>query len=48
MKQAIFNILAVLLIAYLAIQVAMLRMERRHNPFNLPDVAPVNISGVPS
>lgn len=40
MKQHIINILGLLLIAYLAIQVAMLRMERKKYLL-LPDLKPV-------
>lgn len=43
MKQHIFNILALLLIAYLAIQVAMLRMERK-NYIKIPAVKNFHVS----
>ena len=43
MKQHIFNILALLLIGYLAIQVAMLRMERK-NYIRLPRLNNLHIS----
>ncbi len=43
MKQHIFNILALLLIGYLAIQVALLRMERK-NYLKLPPLKNLHMS----